>query len=88
MKGPTSRPHRLDLWDPVVQLPYLGDPAESFLALARSDGWDVDLYDDTPPDPANPRSHVVTLQARYDYVPVRVRAGRVVAIGAQAPFLR
>lgn len=86
MTAPCLKPHKLDLWDYVVQLPYLGDPIEGFIALAEADGWEVDLYDDKPI--TDPRHGIRTLQARYDYVPVRLRNGRVVAIGHNAPFTR
>ncbi len=88
MTAPTQKHHDLDLWDHVFNMRYLGDPVTEFVAAAEADGWEVDLYDDSPIDPANPRSHIVTLQARYDYVPVRARDGRVVAIGFNAPFQR
>lgn len=91
MRGPTSKHHDLDLWDPVAQLPYLGEPLADFIALAEADGWTVDLYPPPPPRPnasTRERAHIVTLQARYDYVPVAHRGGRVVAIGQQAPYYR
>lgn len=81
MSSPHSRHHDLDLWDPIVQLPFLGEPIEDFLAVAKADGWDVDVYPLAPGD-----NGVRTLQVRYDYVPVRHRNGRVVSIGRQAPF--
>lgn len=94
MKGPTSRRHRIDFWCPIVQLPFLGEPVEDVLAAIRADDWDVDLYDDSPTVPLGPnasvreRSRIVTLQVRYDYVPVAARGGRVVALGQNAPYYR
>ena len=91
MKAPASRHHDLDIWDPIVQLPYLGEPVADVITVLEADGWEIDLYDDSPIDPnASPRERhrIVTLQARYDYVPVCARKGRVMAIGMSAPFYR
>lgn len=84
MTSPTSRPHQIDIWNPIVHVKYMGDPVAEVVALLKADGWEVDLFDDSPPDPnasLRERLHLVTLQARYDYVPIRVKAGRVIRIG-------
>ncbi len=87
MSKPTphdSVSHALDLWNPVVQLPYLGAPIAEFLALAEADGWYVDHMDDSPPDLTNLRSGIRTLEVRSNELPVRSRGGRVVGIGRGA----
>lgn len=72
--------HTLDLWNPIVQMRFLGDPLAEFVAVAEADGWSVELWGDV--GSKGPRIH--TLQARYDYVDVCSKNGRVVAIGQSA----
>lgn len=84
MTAPTSRHHDIDIWNPVVHVRYMGDPVADVVALLEADGWEVDLFDDSPPNPnasVRERAHIVTLQVRYDYVPIRAKDGRVVRIG-------
>lgn len=92
MSAPHSRHHAIDIWNPVVHVQWMGDPTADVVAMLKADGWEVDLYEiDAPVNPnasTRERARIVTLQARYDYVPVASRGGRVVAIGHQAPFTR
>lgn len=92
MRGPTSKHHEIDIWNPVVHVQWMGDPTADVVAMLRADNWEVDLYEiDAPVNPnasVRERSRVVTLAVRYDYVPVASRGGRVVAIGHHTPFTR
>lgn len=88
MSGATSKRHKIDFFNPVEHVKYLGDPADEVIAIIEADGWTVDLYDDSPIDYTNYRSHIRTLEVRYDEVPIAVRNGRVIAIGSSAPFCR
>lgn len=72
--------HSIDLWNPIIQLQFLGDPIAEFVAVAETDGWEVELWGDAAPE----GSRVRTLTVRYDYVDVCSRNGRVVAIGPSA----
>ena len=84
MTGPTSRHHDIDIWNPIVHVRYMGASVDEVVALLKADGLDVDLFDDSPPNPTasfRERAHIVTLQVRYDYVPIRAKAGRVIRIG-------
>lgn len=78
--------HHLDLHNPVIQLPYLGESVEDFIAMAEADGWDVYRLGDGHPkgDSLRVKLGIRTLIARPNEIQVRSRNGLVIGIGSSA----